>query len=103
MAIKFMDKNGNILVFDCGSPDPRNYPPSEHFPDGWTWEKVPDEEVQKHLPVYKNNEEHRGWDPPHDRIEKMKKNYETLIDVLEEKLKMPKGQLREEIKAKTKR
>lgn len=38
--IKFIDKKGNLLGFDCGDPDPSVYASQRGFPDGWRVEEI---------------------------------------------------------------
>ncbi len=97
--IKFLDKDGNIIHIDTGDPDLLKYPPSEHFPEGWTWEVLLPEELKILRPPRKGGP---LPDPPHEAIRKMKIENDLLKEILEEELKHPKGYYQELIKDKLK-
>ncbi len=81
-GILFRDKENKILVLGWNA-NPKNYPPSEHFPEGWTWEEVTEKEGAKLVPQDPTIPK-KFPDPPEQIIRQLELKHEALIDSLEE-------------------
>jgi len=114
-AIKFKDPLGNVLAI-IWNADPLNCPLTEKFPHGWTWEELTRKEILDEIP--KDSGQARGLpEPAHKIAAGLKKkheslveehdillrNHEGLINWLEEKHKLPTGQIKDEIDQKIKK
>ena len=97
-GIHFKDAEGKTLRI-AWNADPHNYPPSEHFPEGWTSEEIDEEEGIGLLPQSETIDK-RFPDPPEQVVRQLKLSHEALIESLEDHLELSRGDLKAMVAAK---
>jgi hypothetical protein len=99
-GIHFKNKNGETICIAWNS-DPLNYPPSENFSEGWTWEEVAEGEGVRLIPQDPATPK-KFPDPPAQVVRELKLKHDILIEILEDHLKFKKGDLKVMIDEKLK-
>lgn len=100
----FIFQFGNeILGGDWGSPEPKSFIENHGYPEGTTWEEV---DRPTFIEKMKINEQRKQFGPlpdsVHEQIKKLREHHEATISVLEDHLKLQRGDLKAMIKAKLK-
>ncbi len=99
MAYVF-EHDGIILGIDQGEPRFDQYIKNHDFPEGTIYKKIDKKEIENLISI--DQTKPRSADPPYEKIRQLKDRYEALLSVLEDELKLPKGNLLEKIDLKIK-
>ncbi len=99
--ILFSDKDDKpIKVVSGGISNPETYE-DPSLPIDKKWKEISEEEFKQLFPP-RNLTGGRMQDPLHEQIKTLRDKHDTLLSVLEDELKLPKGNLLEKIDLKIK-
>jgi len=92
----FKDKDGILLMADVGEPDVEQTARVFNFSEGWTVEKITRDEYQRLYPPRFNDPSFGISDlgTPSKQIKRLKLHHDALIEILEDSLKLKKGDLK---------